>query len=432
MSEQAEQTNNIDNASQSDAQGNLFVGQIEEAYGFIKTDEHGDEEKGHSALFWGSVVLRLNLEGGYRVQGIERISLYGRLEKPDLDERIGTFSLASSLPAIEKQDQELLLKQSINDIQMQLHYRALTEELEPLYEEEDVLVPSVELLAVNASWTEIDPLTKTDVTMTYNFTASNLIDAKLGVIQGITLNEPITFQQVGNSEPPSEPKNTLTSHCAPPPAASCPDIYVRSLKLKFINFSKKYDLAKLADKKALEALCNSQLSAACEIWRKKSALQLWPLTQIVHPSPQPDGSTPLKNRFFKANRGDRGAMNRYFASTTRIEIYLIDELINFNGEGGGTTINVNQASAYCILEVGSMENNSQLLAHELCHVMGLGHPDGSFGIPSSFNSIAEPSTPNSTDQTWFNLRIFTDSSIPLNPKVTPTSWSACYSPDRDM
>ena len=53
MSEQAEQTNNIDNASQSDAQGNLFVGQIEEAYGFIKTDEHGDEEKGHSALFLG-------------------------------------------------------------------------------------------------------------------------------------------------------------------------------------------------------------------------------------------------------------------------------------------------------------------------------------------------------------------------------------------
>jgi hypothetical protein len=266
--------------------------------------------------------------------------------------------------------------------------------------------------------------------MSLDFVAEELIEAELGVVQGVHLQAiGVLFQLVGTGEPRPKPTFTLRSNCDPPPPPhDCPDVWTRTLTLKVVNLSHTYDTADAADRTALEAICNTQLDRVCEVWRNRATLDLNVQSVIEQPDADADGDNPLKKAYCNCSHGEEGSIHTIgFASDEHIEIYLVDALTARTG--GGIAHDCNEASAYCILEVGRMATNDYLLAHELCHVVGLGHPDGTAGIPGSPNSIAEPGAYNPSRHTLYNMRIFTDPSFPLNPKVLDTSLPDCFRPD---
>ena len=111
-------------------------------------------------------------------------------------------------------------------------------------------------------------------------------------------------------------------------------------------------------------------------------------------------------------------------STTRVandavEVYLVDQLTD--RPGGAFTYKCGTDDAYVLIDIGKAERNKYLLAHEVGHVLGLMHPDGSGG-PAYRNgstcSVMVVDKPNSSRNTSNNLGIV---QLTSNPSLPPNT-----------
>jgi hypothetical protein len=222
--------------------------------------------------------------------------------------------------------------------------------------------------------------------------------------------------------------------------------FERRLPIKFVSFSKDYDLTNNVHLIALEGICQKQIEGVCKVWRNKAALDLTIKTTLEEATDvEPDFD---KTAFYKCSKPEEHCSQEPcnptiersgYASTNHIEVYLVDKLVN--RPGGGVSHECGQASAYCILEIGKAATKSYLLAHELVHVLGLDHPGITTpypGIaepyPGSWGSIAEAATAGQVaipKNTFYNCRIFTagPNNKPLNSIVETTTVSDCFHPD---
>jgi hypothetical protein len=268
--------------------------------------------------------------------------------------------------------------------------------------------------------------------MDIGFAADELVNKKLGIVQGMTL-DPITvnFFPAGTGAPSPKPHHSLQSNCTDMPVGSCPpylQTYTRSLPLKFVNFSLNHSSSDV------ETLCNNQIQKLCEVWRDKAALQFNIQSLLIQ-------ATNFAPSFHKDNfhilnltqeySGFGGASGTTietlgYDSTTQIEVYLIDQFTVTGRHGGGIGYNFGQASAYIILDLGLAGGNPYLLAHEIGHVLGLAHPFGTPNleqtglIDSSPGSIMTPSASGSSNppkNSLFNCRVFLDPQPLSNPNA---------------
>lgn len=404
---------------------NLYVGRFDEKPGIIVTD-NGE----FPTLWWGEILIYTDGdENNATIQQLRRLAMYGQLQNPDDDPRIGVISLSSILPPEEAPAYE----QSISDIQLQLHYAALTDiDLPDVAEldddesldipESDPVFPRVEQITASFSWQveNIDPQKFT--LWVENLMTGDMIDPVLEVVKRVSLASlNINFFLAGTAGPPPEPSYSLPSNCPPGPF-DCPTGFfdvLRFLPVRFVNASS----ASLQDDnvqnsgKSLEALCLDQIDRVCEVWRNKSCLDLYIPLDIIPGNPNFALCTPVKEVTIK---------NSGFAIVDAIEIYLVNQLVRW--ANGGITHNANQASAYCILGINKMIENPYLLAHELCHVLGLSHPNAGGLVDGDLNTIAQPGNQNPPNQSWNNLQIFIDPAFPLNPLVRTTAIPDCFRP----
>ena len=402
---------------------NLYIGPIENATGFIVTDLPDQEPL--PIIIWGEVLLYGHSEDEvFVVERLRRVAFYGALEKPESDPRIGVFSLAGPLeePALEPGPTGFS-----EGVVQQLHYAALSSELEPLIKSYDAVFPQVEQIAAKFTWEQQGKPDETAVQLNISFVANKLVDKKLGFVQKFIL-DPITlnFFLAGTGAPSPEPRHSLQSNCPTPPAGTCPayqQTYTRSLSLKFINFTRQrinpgdpgYYAADV------EAFCNTQIQGLCDVWRNKAALQFVVQNILISADPVD------RNAYYNADPTEEASIATImvgpgflkYDSVNQIEVYIIENFVP-SSHGGAITHNNGQASAYCILAIGQAGGNAYLLAHEMGHVLGLAHP---FGTPdfensglmdSSPESIMKPGNPNPTTNTVFNCRIL------LPPPTSPS------------
>jgi hypothetical protein len=295
----------------------------------------------------------------------------------------------------------------------------------------DAVFPQLEKIAATLDWTVTDQ-TESAVILEVKLSAGELIDKKLGLVQGVTLDPIVVpFYPTGPREDRPVVAHSLTSRCPPPPGGACVSTWKRILPLRFIS------LATAAD---VEAVCQRQIDGVCEVWRNKGALDLEVAAHIVETTESQKGRYAALGLFGEGELSDlRDTNDTLYATTTQVEVYIVDRfLVN---HGGGVAYDCGQASAFCILELGSANaplastarTNKYLLAHELGHMLGLAHPDEEDEeiVASSPRSVMEPGNPNPRANTLFNCRIFTDrpGEPPHNPIVTTTNQADCFRPD---
>lgn len=408
---------------------NLYVGSFHEKPGAIVTDM-GE----FPADWWGEILLYTDGdESNVNIRQIRRVAMYGQLKNPENDTRIGVISLSSILPP----DEALIYEQNTAAFQLQLHYAALTEvglpDLAELKDDDalditntDPVFPPVEQITASFSW-QVENIGSQQFTLwVENLKTEGLTIPILEVVKQVSLAPlNIDFFLAGTGDPLPKPSYSLPSNCPPIPP-DCPlgffDV-IRYLPLRFINASSatlQNDNVQNSGK-SLEILCREQIDKVCEVWRNKSCLDIFVPSDIISGNSAFALCAPI---------GEVTIKNSGFAIVDAIEIYLVDQLVRW--PNGGITHDANQASAYCILGTNKMVENSYLLAHELCHVMGLSHPGKGGVIDGDLDTIAQPGNPNPSDQSWNNLQIFIDPTFPLNPLVRTTTTPDCFRQLQDL
>jgi hypothetical protein len=443
-----------------DSVRNLYVGLFEQAKGSVQSlIQTGEPPPG--AIMWGEVLVYGHIENEtFVVERLRRVALYGTLENLDEgseeSERIGIFSLAGPL------EEPVVQEGSIENFSQQLHYAALSSELDPFVAIDDATFPQMEQMAATLTWSQEGKPDEKVVQLVVSLTSSLVEETqKLGVVQVITLDPiNIVFYRAGSGAPkPTTPLRSLQGNCLPPAACPSPNQDVMRLPLKFVNFSTNsggpnngglpYDCndpLSYEPPPDIESICNAQIDKVCEVWRNKAALQLDVQIQLETIS---DGPVLVTCQEIQAyadfNTIDLNAIRSPIFSHNNVnyvEVYLVNSII-YSTPGGGETgggiaffsSDNNTASTVCFLEVAAARVNPYLLSHELGHMLGLAHPDGSYGImDSSLGSILEPAPNppyNPPYNTLYNCRIFDDSNIgSLNPIVSTTTVDDCFHPDQ--
>jgi hypothetical protein len=433
---------------------NLYIGQISQAKGIGQTSVGPLE-----AMFQGEVLIYGQVEGDrFIIDQVRRVAIYGRDSYRGADRQIGVLSLAGPLvaPEIRRSGEGQVERRSGAgqaepeqvELLLQLHYAALSSELDPLYKSTDAIFPQVEQAIARLTWKQQSAADDRSVQMELTFELIALVEAekKLGMVQALSLDPfTVSFNRAGTGAPRPEPHFSLSSNCPAPntPCGPNTETVTRILPIKFVSFSQTRDINDptngFEQKAALEKICQDQIDGVCLVWRNKAALDLT-VTALVQGTPDQrrDFSNCSSNDEaelpFDLPAPDNGSS---LDGINEVEIYLVDNLVTLE-HGGGVAYNCCQASAYCILDLEVARQNQFLLSHELGHVLGLDHPGTSTCYPGSSGSVMQPtgtgagliiSNPNINTQ--FNCRIFTAASssncpLTLNSIVTTTTTPDCF------
>lgn len=411
----------------------LYVGRLVGAGGAVQTATGA-----FPLRLWGEILFYNQPDAdAFAVQRVRRVALCGSFTEHIDDDPIRVLSLVGPLGAPEIEPGHT---SKAHGLQLQLHYHALSKELPPRFECKnrecrDAVFPQVEKFAATLTWTPADQPESTAVWLEVRLSADELIDEKLGVVQSVTLDPIVVpFYPNGPREDRPATHHSLSPHCPPPPVGACISTQKRILPLCFINLSRAADV---------EEVCQRQIDGICEVWRNKGALDLRVTVNLVEATEGQKTNFAELGEIGESMLSDlRDANNVLYASTTQIEVYVVDRFLM--NRGGGVAYDCGQASAFCILEMGdphaplasTARTNKYLLAHELGHVLGLAHPNEAADdvAPGSPHSIMEPGNPNPNANTLFNCRIFTDrpNHLPHNCIVETTNQPDCFRPDPEI
>jgi hypothetical protein len=397
----------------------LYIGRIDQTLGGIRT------KQGEADFFWtGETLLYVKPDDEQLTVQIRRVAFHGTLVDPAWDERLGVVSLSSTI-------EEGQVYGVVGDarVRLQLHYAELSRQTHERLKEydspddEDATFPFVEEVEATLSW-EIKERNAENFWLAVNLEMKELIAGETRIVEGLRLAYTpvlVRFILAGTGEPRPKPTYSLPSNCPPLPLDCAEDTgsVTRTLAIRFVDLSSQdqnHDLAQL---------CRNQIEGVCDVWRSKSCLDLDVEHEIVQ------GSMPDRNKYKICTKQKEGEIqNAGYADPNALDIYLVDKLTT--RIGGGVAHDSNQASCYIILEVGKLGGNLYLLAHELCHAVGLSHPGTqpfTGWFVGSAASIAQPGTPNSPAQSWHNLRVFTVTTHPLNPLLQTTTTPDCFRPN---
>ena len=230
-----------------------YVGQIREAEALVTTS-HGKVP----ILVSGEVVLDGELnEGRFDITGWRRVALVGHPRDPEqpVARSIGLVSLVGPVgtPAA---------KPTLDQVNLQLHYEALSTELPPhQYRDEGVAFPAVETIATAIGW-KSESAESNSVVLTLNMQAEQVLESQLGLVTNIGL-ESLTAQLTSVRADPYRPvkHHSLTSSCVDPAFIQTPEpgwesTLTRLLPLVFVS------LCSINSSASVQALCETQLRDA--------------------------------------------------------------------------------------------------------------------------------------------------------------------------
>lgn len=221
----------------------------------------------------------------------------------------------------------------------------------------------------------------------------------------------LSFQELKPLTTLSPERNSLGQCSGPGPSTGSGSYPYYNLQVRFINISSE-------PIGTLEALAQEQIDGACQVWWDKGRLN------IVPGPPPPPAGNPTVTEAYETMLGLDGtyaASQETFirekitekinsSDLDRVRICFVDTMENLNNNRvSGYTFSCASSGSFVFLEVGHARNNKYLLAHELGHVLGLRHPDGSgcenVSINGSYCSVMVPDLPNSSRNTVNNLSI---------------------------
>jgi hypothetical protein len=408
----------------SDNLENLYISRIDQMFGSIN---------GRRPIsLKGEILLYGRTEGNvFIVEQLRRLALYGTLQQSPNGDRLGVISLAGPLTYPELALDQDPKAGAIYNLNLQLHYRALS--IEGPNSLQEAIFPRVEVLTADLTWTQAGELNGQEVKLTIGLPISKLVDGWLGLVDTMTLDEaPCSFYLPGAGPSNQNQKHNSLHGCIDgSPCTQGATNFGRLLPLRFINVCG-------IPSSQLEQGCQKQIDGVCEVWRNKAALG-----PVVEPNIQPGN-----------NLGDitpTTAQKLRSTTASHVNVYLVQGF-DYDATGGGDTKDGGQASAYCMLQANLLSNpsNRYLLAHELGHVLGISHPTGSdvISYPAATatgvnvhrgerNSVMQPGI-NSMRNTSRNLQIFTTwpsptatggNMTPLNAIVSAAPWCDNFHPD---
>ncbi len=379
-------------------------------------------------LFSGEILFFADFEDGHFMPTrLARIALHGQPESvinsgeaADLH-TVDLVGPLDNVPISIGQDPDTG-SWAIEDFPCRLYHSQLA--LKEEDGENDVFFPIVEVVTSRFVFRENEDSQEDRVILDVETIQFQLAEGS-GIVTGVTV-EPDTFGFGGPGRPDEayEKHNSLQP-CGPnifqlPPCQSADfNAYEREVPLKFFNLTQKFDMDDGQDEQDLEELCQEQINQCCEIWGSQGSLSIQ-VDGTIH-----EGSAGDKIAAYNDARA-RGLFHKTdYSASDKIKVFIVERLIlAAGGDSQGATYYAGTSNAYIVLDLRALEGsggiteNQNLLAHELCHAIGLNHPDDTSDvneIPGSADSIAAANVPNTVDNSLFNCRVFTSSV--LNPLV---------------
>jgi hypothetical protein len=383
---------------------NLYIVQIENVRSSVTTKDGSPPFR-----LQGELLLygEPSPQGEFTIQRLRRLTLFGEREtapeEQPLEEK-GNYPPIDPLKIVslagpDLGSEVLVEKYGIEGIVFQLHYRLLSFE--------NPLEPRLEKIRARLTWDTIHFTGETLILENVRVITEGLIPDSIivGYINAVETDviPRLELLLAGSGSPYGEPLSSIPGHCGGTALAGPIRTVERRLPIQFVNLTNAplIDVAMLCE----EQLVRQNDLAACPVWRRKAALNLvsFPNTSFDLAAPHGaciDGSLTDKPVF---GNFDDPTLANYLpqSSPAHIKIYIV-ETLNVPIRGGGFTTNGgityfdNLPDAVILLQRDKLGNNPRLLAHELCHVIGLDHP----GTPSplyiagSSNSIASPAILN--------------------------------------
>ncbi len=384
----------------------------------------------------GEVLLFGHYRNGYFTPTqIERVALYGHLDtnnnlSDETNRSVQVIDLTMFINdvSISKEEGEKRPLWSIENVPTRLYYSLLgeiaiqeniqegknEEDNDGIHQDNHAIHPNADVINGGMIFREDEKSTEDEPILYIEHIFFKMSDAasdsNIGLIQGVDLGD-ITLQLRGPSpNPPEETKsaNSLRVECGNDHITNCDpnSLFYTSLREIGLRFFDVTD--NVAN---IEPLCQMQLDRVCVIWCKKGALD---------PSVEPD-IIPITvidpiTQEAKHNFTHDEAAGLFPSSTDPgiINVYIVNEVTNHGQQG--LTFNAGTSEAYIVLDSRAIDDkqnnrfNENLLAHELCHVLGLNHPTENWGphsLPGARRTIAAPGVPNLATNKFRNFLVFT-------------------------
>jgi hypothetical protein len=368
-----------------------------------------DDRKDRDITLYGEILIagRPDRDRRFIVEELRRISLWS----DPLEALGGPVSLAGPIQPIrfEAQLAEEQPAVVLKSFDMRMYYTLLGD-LDPECSDSDAVYPQLEMLRGQLICEPVPPTDNQAQALRVTLMLHELIDGRRGAVLELEFG-PIEFElvplQAQQFVPP--PHNSLSPCTSGPGPGNAQE--QRKLAINFVNLSRI--------KTSADLMCLAQrlTNGACKVWWEKGGILIDPHPMLLEPvSPIDPGDFRCVNAQGSTLPGTCVAelQEKQVADTSKthvtlvqdsVEIYLIDHLTK--RPGGSITYNCGTSDAFVIIDIEKAEHNVYLLAHEIGHVLGLRHPDGSGcpgGLPlGSYCSVMVPEQPNSQGNTTQNM-----------------------------